>query len=229
MKNILAIAVFVMAAGGAHPLQAANPALWRLTAAPESRLWLSGTSTLHPYSSTSTLTDMSIDLNAAAAVQATAPDGVLSYIAQRAPFQRFEVVVPVKGLKSGESGLDKNLVKALKADRAPAIDFLLTQYKAQPAAADGSIPFEATGLLSIAGVQKEITLTGTAAALAAHLIMDGQYQLRMSDYGIKPPTLLLGVIKVADPVVIHFHLLFILSSSEATGSPKHIQTKGALQ
>ena len=74
----------------------------------------------------------------------------------------------------------------------------------------GPLPYKATGQLTIAGVQKDVALTGTAQPQADTLVMNGQYDLRMSDYGIKPPTLLLGAIKVADPVVIHFHLKFVI-------------------
>jgi polyisoprenoid-binding protein YceI len=129
-------------------------------------------------------------------------------VARRAPFQKFEVDIPVNGLKSGESGLDKNMYKALKSNSTPQIQFVLTHYETSPAAADGSLPFKATGSLSIAGTQKEVVLTGTAHPVPEMLVMEGQYTLLMSDYGIKPPTLLLGTIKVADPVVIHFHLKF---------------------
>jgi len=183
-----------------------------LTLLPASSLWLTGTSTLHPYASTSTLTHVVADLTSGNGVEATAPAGaVLSDIASRAPFQKFELMVPVKGLKSGESGLDKNMYKALKATDAPEIRFVLNHYDATASGAEGPLSFKAAGQLSIAGVQKDVVLTGSAQAKAEGLTMEGQYELRMSDYGIKPPTLLLGAINVADPVVIHFRLLFQLS------------------
>jgi polyisoprenoid-binding protein YceI len=209
------VGLFLLSAALGPAAHAANSFILQ----PESRLWLAGTSTLHPYSSTSTLTQISVDLAPDTASQATLPvDTVLSDIAHRAPFQRFEVVIPVKGLKSGESGLDKNMYKALKADRAPEIRFTLTRYESS-LAADGSLPFRATGPLSIGGVQKDITLEGTAKPGPTELLVEGQYRLLMSDYGIKPPTLMLGAIKVHDPVIIHFHLVFQISNSEATTSP----------
>ena len=179
----------------------------RLSLQPGSNLWLSGSSTLHPYASTSTLTQIVAVL--------TSGNGVFTDIARRAPFQKFEVDIPVNGLKSGESGLDKNMYKALKMKEAPQIQFVLAHYEASPAMTDGSLPFKASGQLSIAGTQKDVVLIGTAQPSPETLAMDGQYELRMSDYGIKPPTLLLGAIKVADPVVIHFHLKFVIQKGEA--------------
>src|ERR1700747_2546253 len=73
-----------------------------LALGPGSRIWLTGTSTLHPYSSNSTLTKISADLAPDAVAQATGPvEAVLADLAHRAPFQHFEVIIPVSGLKSG--------------------------------------------------------------------------------------------------------------------------------
>jgi polyisoprenoid-binding protein YceI len=133
---------------------------------------------------------------------------LLEDIARRAPFQRFEVVIPVRGLKSGEGLLDKNMYKALKAKDVPEIRFLLQSYRTLPAGEGGAMPFEAAGSLSISGVQKPVTLRGTARVEGDRLRVDGDYDLVMTDYGVKPPTLFLGTIKVADPVQIHFRLVF---------------------
>jgi polyisoprenoid-binding protein YceI len=190
-----------------HPAHAADSLLFD---ASESRIALNGSSTLHPYASTSTLTQVSSVLvpgNDTGTLPATA---VLADIARRAPFQQFEVVIPVKGLKSGENGLDKNMYKSLKVSEAPDIRFALTHYETSTPQTDDSLPFKAAGRLSIAGVDHDIVLVGTAQVNADQLIINGAYELRMSDYGIKPPTLLLGAIKVADPVTIHFHLKFVI-------------------
>jgi len=206
MKKIYLIAAILILS--TIPAQAAVS----LTLSPESHVYLTGTSTLHPYASTSTLTQIIAVLAPGNVAEATAPaPAVLVDIARRAPFQKFEVTIPVKGLKSGESVLDKNMYKALKAGDAPEIRFVLGHYEAQPVTSDNSLPYKASGQLSIAGVQKDVVLTGTARPGPDALVMDGQYELRMSDYEIKPPKLLLGAIKVADPVTIHFHLLFQLT------------------
>jgi len=178
-----------------------------LTASNASHVWLVGESTLHPYHSTATVTEFMLQWTPEVA-QSTAPVGeLLALAAQRAPFQTFDLVIPVKDLKSGEARLDKNMQEALKIKTAPAIEYKMTGYHAQPAT-DKGIAFEAPGTLSIAGVIKEVTLTGIARATADSLVVDGQYTLKMTDYGIKPPTLLMGTIRVADPVTIHFHLQF---------------------
>jgi len=211
MKKIYLAAALVVITTPSSFLFAADPTPTLLALSSGSHVYLTGNSTLHPYASTSTLTQIVAVLAYRNVAEATAPVvAVLTDIIHRAPFQKFEVTIPVKGLKSGESGLDKNLYKAMKSDQTPEIHFTLTHYEASPAAADGSVPFQAAGQLSIAGVVKDITLQGTARLATPGLVMDGEYGLKMSDFGIKPPKLLLGTIKVADPVLIHFHLPFEL-------------------
>ena len=210
MKKTFLIVAFILLLW--IPLHAAS----QLSVTAGNHLWLTGTSTLHPYASTSTPTQIVAVLAPGNGVEATAPVPMyLVDIAHRAPFEKFEVVIPVKGLKSGESGLDKNMYKALKSEQAPEIQYTLTHYEALAStAADVSIPFKAAGQLSIAGVQKEITMSGIGRVEAEELAVDGQYTLLMSDYGIRPPKLLMGAIKVGDSVVIHFHLKFKLNKGE---------------
>ncbi len=183
---------------------AADTLFYTLGLRPDSRLYLTGDSTLHPYGSTSTLTQVT------AVLSSVSTSTALMDVARQAPFQKFEVTVPVQGLKSGDSGLDKNLYKAMKVTQYPEIYFVLDHYEKQPEIPDSPLSFKASGRLTIAGVHKDIVLTGKAQPHNGVLLVEGQYDLRMSDYGIKPPTLLLGAIRVADPVVIHFHLLFEL-------------------
>jgi len=205
-RSCFALALPLALAGSAR---AADIPAVKFVSAAGTHLWLSGNSTFHPYESTSTLTEITAGLAPDADRPSTAPvQRVLEDIARRAPFQRFDVVIPVRGLKSGESLLDKNLYKALKAKDFPEIRFSLQSYRTSPAGEGDAIPFEAVGLLFISGVQKPVTLNGTARVQNDQLRVDGDYDLLMTDYGVKPPTLFLGAIKVADPVEIHFRLVF---------------------
>ncbi len=213
MKKISFIAV-ILSLSALPALRAEGRAL---VLSPESRIYLTGQSTLHPYASTSTLTRVTALLASGNGAEIQEPaQAILTGIARRPAFEKYEVIVPVKGLKSGESGLDKNMYKALKAESAPEVLFALTSYEAVSESADAGISFKAAGVLSIAGQSRDVVLTGAARPGAEGLAVDGEYALRMSDYGVKPPSLLMGAIKVADPVVVHFHLHFQL-------------TKGALQ
>jgi polyisoprenoid-binding protein YceI len=68
---------------------------------------------------------------------------------------------------------------------------------------------KAYGKLQIAGVTKDVMLLANAVQNSDKTInCSGTEKLKMSDYGIKPPTFMLGALKVADEVNINFNLKF---------------------
>jgi polyisoprenoid-binding protein YceI len=64
------------------------------------------------------------------------------------------------------------------------------------------------GLLTIAGKENAMELRGTGTADNAGTIrMKGSTKFKMSQFGVKPPTLMLGSMKVGDPVTVSFDLV----------------------
>ena len=115
--------------------------------------------------------------------------------------------VPVASLRSEKSGLDKNLRKAMNAEQYPDVSFHLDHYDLAPVAANrDTVGITAGGSLTIAGQERPIRLEAHAYGAESGVWLEGSQALRMSEYGIKPPTMMLGAIKVADPVTIHFDL-----------------------
>ena len=162
-----------------------------------SRVWLEGTSTLHPYESTASQVLLSLVMDPAAPAAGLA-DGA----AAQAP-ARMTVRIPVAGLKSPHAALDANLRKALKADKYPDIVFAMDGY----AVGKGTSPaLSAKGSLTVAGVAKPETLEAALSRRGDLLVVDGEQPLLMTDFGIKPPTMMLGAIKTGDKVVVKFHL-----------------------
>jgi polyisoprenoid-binding protein YceI len=141
-------------------------------------LWLEGDSTLHAYKSTATVLSVS----------GAAPEALV-------------VTVDVKGLKSGDKGLDKNMYNALKAEANPQITFKASKYEHSGSSA------AIHGLLSIAGVEKPVTVQARVEPAAEGTRVQGSKKLLMSEFGIKPPKMFLGTLKVRDRVVIHFDIL----------------------
>src|SRR5205814_2393244 len=71
----------------------------------------------------------------------------------------FKVAIPVESLKSGEKGLDKNMVKALKGDKFPSIEFRLTDKHLLPNSPDKGVNhLTSNGVLSIAGKENTVQL-----------------------------------------------------------------------
>lgn len=172
-----------------------------LSVLPESRLWLTGDSTLHPFTSqTQTLTVIA-DFSVGAA------QNPYQAIAAQNALQTLLLTIPVKTLKSKESALDKNMYKALKEEAHRDIVFSLSHYQLLPSA-KGEVLYEGTvmGKLTIAGVEQSVALPVEATVESSGLRIQGRYPLKMTDYGVKPPTMMLGAVRVKDDVVIEFDL-----------------------
>ena len=187
---LAAVALLAMAAHG-----------WaQIAVAPVGSLRIEGDSTLHKWTSTATVVAMTFTL----------ADGApqnLSEALKASKIRSMDVKISVAGLKSGESGLDKNLRKAMDADKYPDVVYHLDHYEMTAGSADGVMTAKTSGQLTISGQTKPVTID-----VEFHLGQDaaslkGSYTLEMSDYGIKPPSLMLGAIKVRDPVTIRFELL----------------------
>jgi polyisoprenoid-binding protein YceI len=65
---------------------------------------------------------------------------------------------------------------------------------------------KATGNLTIAGVTKPVALQTTYTVNGDEVVCKGSKTLKMSEYGIKAPTFMMGALKVADEVTIDLSL-----------------------
>ncbi len=113
----------------------------------------------------------------------------------------FSLKFRAKSLKSGKERMDKLTWAALKADDNPDITFTLTELLS----AQGS-QLKARGQLDIAGSNQEVTIVATANVKDTDILIKGQHALLMTDYGVDPPTAVLGTIKTDDEVIIDFEL-----------------------
>ncbi len=170
----------------------------RVAVGPDSKLWIEGTSNLHGWSCKAEKFDAAIELDAAAVAElATATPKVL---------KRVEVKVPVKALKCGHGGMDDNLYKALKADDKSEISYILATFDAAPGEADG-FTLKTNGTLAIAGKENKLTMDVVAARLPDGSVKaTGMVQIKMTDFGIKPPTAMFGTLRTGDEVKVNFAL-----------------------
>lgn len=113
--------------------------------------------------------------------------------------------LPVTSLKSGKGGLDKNLYKALNAEKNPTITFEMKTYNATP---KGDVYAAViTGDLTVNGVTKPVTAEATMTPTEKDgLRAVGSTALKMTDFGVKPVTALLGTIRTADAITVKFDL-----------------------
>jgi polyisoprenoid-binding protein YceI len=91
----------------------------------------------------------------------------------------------------------------MKADKHPIITFRLGSYTVEPSA-DGGNSVKATGTLTVAGVERPTDLVLEVKESAGVLHVRGTRDLLMTEFGIKPPTMFMGMLKTHDKVTIAF-------------------------
>jgi len=175
---------------------------------PGSTLWIEGKSNMHDFESRTTTVVVKFKRDSSASAPTTPAEW--ETLVRGSHVQGLDVEIPVTSLRSGKAGLDKNLWQDLKADAHPAIQFHLAKYTAREAKHD-TIAISAEGALRIAGREKQVTLHAHACRVDAGLWIDGSQELQMTDFGIKPRTMMLGALRVKNEVVVHYHLLLIPS------------------
>ena len=171
----------------------------RVAVGAESKLWIEGTSNLHGWSCKATTLDAAIDLDAALAAQlASAPPKAL---------KRVHVKVPVKSLKCGHDAMDNNLYKALKATDSSSIDYILATFDAVPGEAKDTFTLHTVGTLTVAGLENKVEMDVIASRMPDGSVMaKGLVPIKMTDYGIKPPTAIFGRVKTGNEVKVNFEL-----------------------
>jgi len=196
-KSYFAVVALVVALSPATVALGAQETA-RVNVAPESKLWIEGTSNLHGWSCKAESIDAQIDFDAAVAAQ-------LSTAAPKA-LKRVQVKVPVKALKCGHGAMDDNLYKALNADASPDISYILATFEATPGEAKDFV-LHTTGTLTISGKENKISMDVAAVRLPDGTVKaTGVVPIKMTDYGIKPPTAIFGRLKTGDEVKVNFEL-----------------------
>ena len=114
------------------------------------------------------------------------------------------VEIPVKSIKSGEKLMDSKTYETLNADKNPNIVFRMTDVvSAQRNGND--LNLTVSGNLTIAGQTKKVILKAKGKTNGAGVYnFNGDIQLKMTEFGMKPPTALLGTMKVGDQVRLQF-------------------------
>jgi polyisoprenoid-binding protein YceI len=128
-----------------------------------------------------------------------------SNVSYLAGIQSLSFNLPVKNLKSTEGNLmDTRAYDALKAGKYPNISFKLLSATPTSNSANKSV-FKVTGELTISGTTKQIEMTANATKNAdGSVIITGSENLKMTQFGIKPPSFMFGALKVTDNLTIDY-------------------------
>jgi polyisoprenoid-binding protein YceI len=150
----------------------------------DSRLWFDGTSTVRSF----TCAAKKIDANVVADADAN-PSAMV---------KTASLVVPVASLDCNNGTMNEHMRKALKANENPQIVWNLASYHVNGTAV------VMNGTLKIAGKENPIELRGTGSAENGVIRVKGSKQIKMTEFGVKPPSLMLGTMKVGDAVTVSY-------------------------
>lgn len=129
----------------------------------------------------------------------------------KAKFSKTTLQIRTKKLDCGNKPMNNDMFSTLKADEHPYIEIQLIEAHQSHGKSltleNNWIPLEATVNFTIAGVTRKETL-----AIQAKKTDELEYRFKSSktllftDYGIKPPRALMGLVKVANEITLELDL-----------------------
>jgi len=158
---------------------------------------VAGTSTLHEWKATAaTVTDF--------------PQQIKLNLIKGERIDSFAFVVAVASLDGGRgASMNAKITKALLADAHPTISYQQISPAILEVQEEGNFVLSSIGLLSMAGVSKEIQVTvNIKENSSGALVLSGKKDLQMSDFGIKPPSALFGQIQTDDAITVNFEFVY---------------------
>ena len=158
------------------------------------RVVIYGTSNVHDW-------DMKSDQGYCSSLFYVTNTGVLNRVSY------INFTVPAESLKSFNTNMDKNAYKALNTDKYNNISFSASSIHIKPNGATGYL-LTAKGKLTISSVTKDVVITATGNLKTDKSISyTGAFKLKMTDYNVEPPAIMMGAVKSDDLVTVKFDLL----------------------
>lgn len=122
--------------------------------------------------------------------------------------QTLTVEIPVRSLSSDEKLMEKKTHEAFNEPKNPKISFKMTELNSILKSGD-KIAISVTGDLTMNGATKKVTLKADGKELKpGSYSIQGSLPIKMSDYGMKAPTAMLGTMKTKDLVTVDYKVTF---------------------
>jgi polyisoprenoid-binding protein YceI len=122
--------------------------------------------------------------------------------------QSLVIKVPVKSIKSGKGLMDSKTYDAFESDKNPLIIFQMTDITALKITGK-EVEATVDGNLNMAGNIKKISIKSSGKILAdGSLQFKGSVPLKLSEFKMKSPTAMMGMLKTGDAVTINFDVTF---------------------
>lgn len=119
------------------------------------------------------------------------------------------LIVPVESFDCGKARMNRDMYKALQAASHPNVTFRLdgVEVLTSRTAADNEYELQVAGRLSLAGAERDVVVRVVGSELAdGRVRAQGAVTLLMSDFGVTPPTALLGLVRAHDRIKVAFDL-----------------------
>ena len=197
MRKTLLTVSALLAATATAGAQSASAIRLRLD--PASELTIEGTSSLHDFHCKTNKLNAYVDVD---------PGYTKDLTKVVRPIVAVKVNIVVKTLTCGNGQMDRNMYGTLKADENQLIKYTLSGYDILDGTASPSaFTANTTGTLVVAGQEKPIAMKINAGRLSdGKAVAHGEQKLRMSDFGISPPSFMFGRLKVGDQIKVKFNL-----------------------
>jgi polyisoprenoid-binding protein YceI len=165
-----------------------------------STMTIAGTSTLHDWECAVEDVGGRLQVQPAAEDDAAAPVSGLPSVS---------VQVPVEKIECGKGRMNRNLRKALDADAYPTILFSLEAATVSPLpdSAGSWFSVSATGELIVAGARRQVEVPVKGQRLDDGFRFVGEKSLKMTDFDVDPPSVMLGTINTGDEVTVRFDVV----------------------
>lgn len=180
----------------------------RLVLQPSSRVTIEGTSNLHDWSCTAS--NLQADIQVQLEDDGTAVPVAVDFAS---------IAIPVASIECKNDKMNENLRKALRDRENPTISFRITAPGALRSNGPGRVSSTFRGELRVAGVTKTIDLPVQAIVTPdGKLRISGEKLFLMTQFGIEPPTAMLGMLKTANRLSVRFDLVAAASNLAFTPS-----------
>ena len=197
MRKTLMTVSALMAVAATAGAQSASAIRLRLD--PGSEVTIEGTSSLHAFHCKTNKIMAYVDVD---------PGYTKDLTKVARPIVSVKVNIVVRTLSCGNGQMDKNMYSTLDADKNPLIKYTMSGYdildgSAKPTA----FVAKTTGTLMISGQEKVINMKINAERLSdGKATAQAEQEILMTDFGIKPPSFMLGTLKVGNEVKVKFNL-----------------------
>lgn len=170
---------------------AAAPPLGQLKLAPESNVWVSGKSTVKDFRCVAKTLDANV----------VAPAGETAAMEIGKLVSAADIAIKVEQLDCGNGTMNEHMRKALNIKVNPRIEFKMTSYEI----ANGAVSVK--GALTMNGQSHAVELLGKAIGEDGLVRSTATQQINMTAWGVKPPSLMMGTMKVKPLATIGYDIV----------------------